>query len=83
MAAVEDKNIAQDSAREAEANEATTVRAGFEITVGSERDWIGAGTTFAGGVEIDLMEWNSSLGSVALTREQTLELIEKLQTLVK
>jgi hypothetical protein len=55
----------------------------FEVFAGSVHSYIGASSTYNGGVELDLVEWKSSQGSVALTREETLALIEGLQKLVK
>ena len=55
----------------------------FDVFAGSVHSYIGAQfIPYTGGVELDLVEWKSSQGSVALTREEVEALIAGLQKLI-
>jgi hypothetical protein len=54
----------------------------FPVFAGPVHSYIAASSTYSGGVEFDLVEWKSSQGSVALSRDEVLSLIEGLQKLI-
>lgn len=55
----------------------------FQVFAGPVHSYLAGYALDNGGIEFDLVEWQSSQGSVALTREQVLGLIAELQELVK
>lgn len=55
----------------------------FAVFAGPVHSYLAGYAIGNGGVEFDLVEWQSSQGSVALTREQVADLIAQLQELIK
>jgi hypothetical protein len=54
----------------------------FAVFAGPVHSYLAGYSLSNGGVEFDLVEWKSSQGSVALTREQVVGLIADLQNLI-
>lgn len=55
----------------------------YAVFAGPVHSYLAASSTYNGGVEFDLVEWKSSQGSVALSREEVVTLIEGLQKLIR
>ena len=56
----------------------------FEHTVGKDdSSYLGVSTSYTGGVVVDIVEWRTSQGEVALSKDEVKELIEVLQKFVK
>lgn len=55
----------------------------FAVFAGPVHSYLAGYALDNGGIEFDLVEWRTSQGSVALTREQVAGLIANLQELIK